>query len=136
MAARQGSSDVENIIQPRANPVIPPEVNAVEDSERLKNSEKPQPNDENQLAVLDAIQQLSAEMAYMKHDLARLDTSKKKRKRHDSSDDSEVNTSEEERVLGSSDDSHEKDNLNSRQKWISILGRTISTGLKLYELTN
>ena len=62
MADRQGSSDVENIIQPRANPVIPPEVNAVEDSERLENSEKPQPNDENQqLAVLDAIQQLSAE---------------------------------------------------------------------------
>ena len=51
-----------------------------------------------------------AEMASMKHDLARLDTSKKKRKRHDSSDDSEVNTSEEERMLGSSDDSHEKDN--------------------------
>ena len=47
--------------------------------------------------------------ASKKHDLARLDTSKNKRKRHDSSDDSEVNTSEE-RVLGSSDDSHEKDN--------------------------
>ena len=46
----------------------------------------------------------------MKHDLARLETSKKKRKRHDSSDNSEVNTSEEERVLESSDDSHEEDN--------------------------
>ena len=60
--------------------------------------------------MLDAIQQLTAEMASMKHDLARLETSKKKRKRHDSSDDSEVNTSEEERVLESSDDSHEEDN--------------------------
>ena len=91
MAARQGSSAVENIIQPQANPVIPPEVNAVEDSERLQNSEKSQPNDENQqLAVLDAIQQLSANMASMKHDLARLDPLKKKRKGHDSSDDTIV----------------------------------------------
>ena len=110
MAARQVFSDVENISQPQENPVSPPEVNAVEDSERLQNGEKPQPDDENQLAVLDAIQQLTAEMASMKHDLARLETSKKKRKRHDSSDDSEVNTSEEERVLESSDDSHEEDN--------------------------
>ena len=60
--------------------------------------------------MLDAIQQLTAEMASMKYDLARLETSKKKRKRHDSFDDSEVNTSEEERVLESSDDSHEEDN--------------------------
>ena len=83
MAARQVFSDVENISQPQENPVSPPEVNAVEDSERLQNGEKPQPDDENQLAVLDAIQQLTAEMASMKHDLARLETSKKKRKRHD-----------------------------------------------------
>ena len=75
----------------------------------MQNGEKPQLNDENQLAVLDAIQQLTVEMASMKHDLTRLETSKKKRKRHDSSDDSEVNTSEE-RVLESSDDSHEEDN--------------------------
>ena len=168
----------------------------------MQNGEKPQLNDENQLAVLDAIQQLTAEMASMKHDLARLETSKKKRKRHDSSDDSEVNMSEEERVLESSDDSHEEDNPtpvdtriksliaskeqssaaadaksgdllgkiahdlkikeqtgkavnnelaaivwtlywqksslmpNCRRKWISIPGPTMSTGLKLHELTN
>ena len=54
-------------------------INAVEDSGRLQNGEK-QPNDENQLAVLDAIQQLTAEMTSMKHDLARLETSKKKRR--------------------------------------------------------
>ena len=35
MAARQGFSDVENISQPQENPVSPPKVNAVEDSERL-----------------------------------------------------------------------------------------------------
>ena len=76
----------------------------------MENGEKPQPNDENKLAALDANQQLTAEMTSMKHDLARLETSQKKRKRHDSSDDSEVNTSEEECVLKSSDDSHEMDN--------------------------
>ena len=111
MAARQGSSDMETISHARENPRIPPEDTAAENGECLENRENiNRPNNDNQLAVLDAIQHLSAEMASMKHDLARLETSKRKRKRQDSSDDSELNTSDEERVLASSDDSHVKDN--------------------------
>ena len=109
MATSQRPSEVEDIPQPRENSVSQPADTAVEDGECLETDENPKLNDENQLAVLDAIQQLGAEMASMKHDLARLKTSKSKRKRHDSSDESVLNTSEEERVL-ESDDSQEKDN--------------------------
>jgi hypothetical protein len=111
MATCQGPSEleVEDIRRPRENSVSQPADTAVEDGECLETDENPKLNDENQLAVLDAIRQLGAEMASMKHDLARLKTSKSKRKRHDSSDESVLNAFEEERVL-ESDDRQEKDN--------------------------
>ncbi|CAB3989640.1 Hypothetical predicted protein [Paramuricea clavata] len=109
MATCQGPPEVEDICRPRENSVSQPGDTAVEDGKCLKTDKNPKLNDENQLAVLDAIQQLGAEMTSMKHDLARLKTSKSKHKRHDSSDESVLNTSEDECVL-ESDDSQEKDN--------------------------
>ena len=110
MATCQGPSEVEDIRQPRENSVSQPADTAVEDGECLETDENPKLNDENQLAVLDAIQQyIRCRDSIYENDLARLKTSKSKRKRHDSSDESVLNTSEEERVL-ESDDSQEKDN--------------------------
>ena len=69
MATSQMPSEVEDIPQPRENSVSQPADTAVEDGECLETDENPKLNDENQLAVLDAIQQLGAEIASMKHDL-------------------------------------------------------------------
>ncbi len=96
----------------------------------LETGENPHLNDGNQQAVFDAIQQLSADMASMKRDLAWLETSKKQRKHHDSSDDSMVNMSKEE-CMESSDDSHGKGNptpsLDTRIKSLIASEEQVST---------
>ncbi|XP_028407586.1 uncharacterized protein LOC114530206 [Dendronephthya gigantea] len=103
-AHRQGRSDVDHISRAEEAASRPENtlayVEGEAEGECAGQVESPNHSkDENQSSVLDAIRHLSAEMAAMKQDMSRLQTSTKKRKRRDSSaDESVLDTSDKEQT--------------------------------------